>query len=474
MSPEPASEVPQQPKESALGYWFRISGFTKRGLALAVTKKAAANGYPDYRPDGSRVRGWLSGEQPKRPDLLAAVLSERIGRTLSAADLGLAAPEPDDLTHYRGPVETLADLGRASTTGLARQTSAGDSTGDQTPPIAPYASERLLLALDSWAYAQKHVLPGTTSTAGRRLGRTDVIRIADYTRHFRELDNKHGGGATLHPATAQLVWATNLLRHGRYTEPDGRALWRELADLAGCVGWMSHDAAQWPAAIRYLTLAVHAARESGDPNLTAHLLQCLARIWGYLNRPDLAADCIALAIYGTRNTAHPVLRAGLYALAARFDALRNRSTDALRNVHQAQEIFHEEAADELPPYGTYLDWAELSSTLGEVMLFLARAARHAPHAATAVGMLNTAAAQRDAARARSRTFDAVASARALLVVGDYEAACASGHQALSVGTTVDSARIRRRFRDLAREAEGHDSAAVRDLREQLLATGDHH
>ncbi|WP_260868026.1 hypothetical protein [Streptomyces sp. SAJ15] len=73
-------------------------------------------------------------------------------------------------------------------------------------------------------------------------------------------------------------------------------------------------------------MAVHAARESGDRNLTAHLLQCLARIWGYLGRPDLASDCIALALYGTRNDAHPVLRAGLYALGARFAALRGRGT----------------------------------------------------------------------------------------------------------------------------------------------------
>ncbi|MFI1258255.1 hypothetical protein ACH4U6_31350 [Streptomyces netropsis] len=42
-------------------------------------------------------------------------------------------------------------------------------------------------------------------------------------------------------------------------------------------------------AIRHLTLPVHAMRESGDRNLTAHLLQCLARIWGYLGRPDLAS-----------------------------------------------------------------------------------------------------------------------------------------------------------------------------------------
>ncbi|WP_260868025.1 hypothetical protein [Streptomyces sp. SAJ15] len=65
-----------------------------------------------------------------------------------------------------------------------------------------------------------------------------------YTHTFRQLDNRHGGGSTLHSATGQLAWATGLIRDGHYTEATGRLLFRELADLAGCVGWMSHDVAQ--------------------------------------------------------------------------------------------------------------------------------------------------------------------------------------------------------------------------------------
>ncbi|WFB11333.1 hypothetical protein LRS74_33095 [Streptomyces sp. LX-29] len=307
-----------------------------------------------------------------------------------------------------------------------------------------------------------------SESRGSRLGAGDAARIADYTRAFRQLDNRHGGGSTLHSATGQLAWATGLIRDGRYTETTGRLLFRELADLAGCVGWMSHDVAQGPAAIRYLTMAVHAARESGDRNLTSHLLQCLARIWGYLGRPDLASDCIALALYGTRNDAHPVLRAGLYALAARFAALQGEAPEALRSVRHAQEIFHEHAVEDRPEYIAYLDHAELSSTLGEVLLFLSRSSGQPQHATSALDLLSTAAAERDFAR--SSAFDAIAAARALLVVDDLEAACATGLRAIRIGSHVESARVRRRFLDLVREAQPHESKpAVRDLREQLLA-----
>ncbi|MFF1733721.1 transcriptional regulator [Streptomyces sp. NPDC058247] len=476
MPSESESGMRQQPTggESTFSYWFQQSGFTKKGLATAVNEQARITGQPQISTDGSRVRRWLSGEQPRPPvpDLIAAVLSTRCGRHLTAADLGLAQADPDDLTRYRGPAEILADLTHTTAAQLAHHPVEPPALLDPQARIdIPYDPERLLPALDTWAYAPPHVLPGTAADAqGRRLGATDAARIADYTRVFRTLDNQHGGGSTLHSATGQLAWATRIIRDGRYTEAAGRDLFRELADLAGCVGWMSHDTAQWHAAIRHLTLAVHAARESGDRNLTAHLLQCLARIWGYLGRPDIASDCIALALYGTRNSAHPVLRAGLHSLAARFAALQGDSSEALRNVRHAQEIFGEETPDELPPYVAYLDHAELSSTLGEVLLFLARTSGRPHHANAAVELLNTASAERDPARARSRAFDAVAAARALLVVGDIDGACNAGRQAVSVGRAVDSARVHRRFLDLAREAAPHEaSPVVRDLRERLIA-----
>jgi hypothetical protein len=477
----PSRTSPEEPRrvgESALTYWFRISGYSKKGLAAAVTQKAHATGNPHVRPDGSRVRRWLSGEQPRPPvpDLLAAVLSARLGRPLTAADLGLAQADSEDLTRYRGPAELLTDLAQATSASLAQTPHPGQQAAPSTAQAIaeiPYNPERLLPALDTWAYAPPHVLPGTATNApGMRLGATDAARIADYTRVFRTLDNQHGGGSTLHSATGQLAWATRIIRDGRYTETAGRALFRELADLAGCVGWMSHDVAQWTAAIRHLTLAVHAARESGDHNLTAHLLQCLARIWGYLGRPDTAADCIALALYGTRNSAHPVLRAGLHSLAARFAALQGDSSEALRNVTLAQEIFAEQTPNELPAYVAYLDHAELSSTLGEVLLFLARTSGSPQHAGAAVELLNTASQQRDPDRTRSRAFDAIAAARALFVIEDVDAACQAAHRALSIGSAVDSARVRRRFLDLARETTAHEAVpAVRHLREQLFATG---
>ncbi|MGW1071553.1 transcriptional regulator [Streptomyces sp. NPDC002537] len=455
--------------ETALRYWFRLSGISKNALARAVSERAAERGHHQVRPDGSRVRRWIeNGERPRDPvpGLLAEVLSERTGYRLSAADLGLGPSPADENSRYRGPTETLRDIRRTASTTLAQ----GPHTkrDDAAPPEEP---RELLSALESWSWKSPRPLPSVTSHG--RLDTADIERIAAHTAALRQMDNRHGGASMLYMAAAHLATTNSLIKEGTYTETTGRLLFRELGDLCGVVGWAAHDSADYPTAVRYLTMAVQAARESGDRNLTAHLLQCLARVWGYVGHPQLARDCIALSLYGARNTASPVLRAGLHALDARFAALLGIPRDALRSIGLAQEIFTEDETDETPAYVAYLNHAELCSTLGEVLLFLARTSGESAHAAQAVDLLNTAVAQRDAKRARSSAFDAIAAARALLVTGGVDAACEAGRRALAIGTRVDSARVRRRFLDLAREAAAYrDVPGVDDLRERLVDAGD--
>lgn len=471
-TPHSASDVEARLSgETALRYWFRLSGMSKNALARAVTKRAAERGHPQVRPDGSRVRRWVdNGERPRAPvpDLIAEILSECTGYRLSAADLGLSPTSAVDEARYRGPAEILTDIQRASSKTLAHGPHYPDQDdyGDGPQPTEP---QHLLTALESWSWSSPRPLPAAVSDG--RLGYTDAERIAAHTTALRQMDNAHGGASMLHMATAHLAATNTAIKEGTYTEKTGRALFHELGDLAGVVGWAAHDSANYPQAVTYLTLAVHAAREGGDRNLTAHLLQCLARVWGYVGHPQNARDCIALALYGTRNTASPVLRAGLHALDARFAALLCQPRDALRAIHLAQEIFTEDNPNPHPAFVSYLDEAELSSTLGEVLLFLARKTNTAQHAQHAITLLATAAGHRADHRVRSRAFDAIALARAQLFTGQFEAAHATTEQAAGLGAGLDSARVRRRYRDLAREAAAHPAVPHTKQIYELLTTG---
>jgi hypothetical protein len=458
----------QLSRETALRYWVRLSGMSKGGLARAITELAASHGHPQVRPDGSRVRRWIEhGERPRDPvpELIAQILSERTGYRLSPADLGLSSAPVAQGTSYRGPAEVLSDLRRTSGATLAHAPEAdAEHPGYPDTPQEPEPRD-LLAALESWSWRNPRPLPATAPEG--RLGATDAQRIAAHTTALRQMDNAHGGASMLYMAAAHLATTTAAITHGTYTEQAGRTLFRELADLAGVVGWAAHDSARYSQAVTYLTQAVHAARESGDRNLTAHLLQCLARVWGYAGHPQLARDCVALALYGARNTASPVLRAGLHALDARFAALLGQPRDALRSVHLAQEIFTEDTPDPVPAFVSYLDEAELASTLGEVLLFLARKTDTAQHAQSAIVLLTAAADHRPEERVRSRAFDAIALARAQLLTGRIEAAYATTAAALDIGSALDSARVRRRYRDLAREASVHADPVARRIQEML-------
>lgn len=472
LPPQPTSDVEARlSDETALRYWFRLSGLSKTSLARAVTELAATRGHSHVRPDGSRVRRWVDdGERPRDPvpDLIAEILSQHTGYRLSAADLALAADPREEEARYRGPTEILADVQQATGETLSHGPHRHEQAEYDDDPNYP-EPHHLLHALESWSWTAPRPLPAIAADA--RLGHTDAERIAAHTSVLRKMDNTHGGASMLYMATAHLATTNAAIKAGTYTEHTGRTLFRELGDLAGVVGWAAHDSAHYPQAIKYLTLAVHASRESGDRNLTAHLLQCLARVWGYTGHPQLARDCIALALYGARNTASPVLRAGLHALDARFAALLGLPRDAVRAVQLAQEIFTEDSPDPAPAFVAYLDEAELASTLGEVLLFLARKTDTPRHAQDAIGLLTTAAGHRSEHRIRSRAFDAIALARAQLFTSQFEAAHATTQQALTIGTGLNSARVRRRYRDLAREAAAHQDVPHARATHELLISG---
>lgn len=233
-----------RPPATALAYWLTQSHLSKAGLANAVTERARARGHTHINPDDSRVRGWLRGQRPRDPvpALLAEVLSAHCGQPLTPADLGYGRA---DTAAYRGPGDLLTDLKQVT----AAQLAAGPDLPPE-PETAPHRPEAALARLERWAYGQPHPLP---TGQGRRLGTSDAARLERQTDVFREMDNAHGGGASLMAATAHLASVAATVHTGRYTEATGRALYRQVADLAGVVGWMSHDAAQWQASVRYLT-----------------------------------------------------------------------------------------------------------------------------------------------------------------------------------------------------------------------------
>src|SRR6476646_10368133 len=91
MTERPAQRTPNR----QLAALIAEAGFSNAGLARRVDQLGLEHGL-DLRYDKTSVTRWLRGQQPRgtTPALIAEVFTRRLGRRLSAQDLGLDACAP--------------------------------------------------------------------------------------------------------------------------------------------------------------------------------------------------------------------------------------------------------------------------------------------------------------------------------------------------------------------------------------------
>ncbi len=116
---------PQRIPNRQLAALIAEAGFSHAGLARRVDQLGLEHGL-DLRYDKTSVTRWLRGQQPRgtTPALIAEVFTRRLGRRLSAQDLGLDACAPV----YAG-LEFAATPRRPSTSSAA--------CGARTPAATP-------------------------------------------------------------------------------------------------------------------------------------------------------------------------------------------------------------------------------------------------------------------------------------------------------------------------------------------------
>ncbi|MGH3309821.1 MAG: regulator, partial [Streptomyces sp.] len=87
--------APQRTPNRQLSALIAEAGFSNAGLARRVDQLGLEHGL-DLRYDKTSVTRWLRGQQPRgtTPALIAEVFTRRLGRRLSAQDLGLDACAP--------------------------------------------------------------------------------------------------------------------------------------------------------------------------------------------------------------------------------------------------------------------------------------------------------------------------------------------------------------------------------------------
>ncbi|UNO42482.1 regulator [Streptomyces sp. MST-110588] len=492
---------PQRTPNRQLAALIAEAGFSNAGLARRVDQLGLEHGL-DLRYDKTSVTRWLRGQQPRgtTPALIAEVFTRRLGRRLSAQDLGLdaCAPVYAGLEFASTPSEAVdivsglwrkdsgshAELRKIAFTpaglvvpsrdwliGRADERVARTDPAPETPGRVPVQSRV------SVPRQRQQERPERTERADLRRDRTeraqgyrvttgDIKALRSVGELFRALDHAYGGGHARQALVRYLEHEAEPMLRGTYGEAMGRRLFAAAADLTRLAGWTSYDIAAHGLAQRYFVQALRLAQAAGDRAYGSYILVTMSRQAVYLGHGREAVQLARVAQQGVGSGAPPVVQALLHSAEARGHGVLTEvraCTASLARAERALETAR--PGDEVPYWARFFDEAQLADELAHCHRDLQQFRAAAQHAERSLQL-------RGAGFARSRLFCRVVLATARLGLGELEQACALGAEAALQASEMRSARAHEYVREFERRLEPYrDAAPVRGYRDRVAAMG---
>ncbi|MEU0970311.1 regulator [Streptomyces sp. NPDC005917] len=486
MTDRPAQRTPNR----QLAALIAEAGFSNAGLARRVDQLGLEHGL-DLRYDKTSVTRWLRGQQPRgtTPALIAEVFTRRLGRRLTAQDLGLdaCAPVYAGLEFAATPEEAVdivsglwrkdsgshAELRKIAFTpaglvvpsrdwliGRADDRVARGETAPQaarvpaqTRPAAPK-----LPAPPGRSRGQAERGPGQRITGG------DVAALRSVGELFRTLDDTYGGGHARQALVRYLEHECEPMLRGTYGEQTGRELFGAAADLTRLAGWTSYDIAAHGLAQRYFVQSLRLAQAAGDRSYGSYVLVTMSRQAVYLGHGREAVQLARVAQQGVGTSAPPVVQALLHAAEARAHGVLGEvraCTGALVRAERALEAAR--PGDDVPHWARLFDEAQLADELGHCHRDLQQFRASAQHAERSLQL-------RAPSYARSRLFCRVVLATARLGLGELDQACTLGAEAAGAAAEMRSVRAIEYVKDFERRLEPYkDAAPVKGYRDKVAA-----
>ncbi|MGW4206109.1 regulator [Streptomyces sp. NPDC004726] len=514
-------QPPQRTPNRQLAALIAEAGFSNAGLARRVDQLGLEHGL-DLRYDKTSVTRWLRGQQPRgtTPALIAEVFTRRLGRRLSAQDLGLDACAPvyaglefastpeeavdivgglwrkDSGSHAElrkiaftpaGLVVPSRDwlIGRADERvgrgdavlgvgvgagGAAAGVGAGPGAGVSAGGPGGGGVRRdggavRIPVLGSGGVPRQRTNDRTADRSpGQRVSSGDIAALRSVGELFRTLDSAYGGGHARQALVRYLEHEAEPMLRGTYGEVTGRRLFAAVADLTRLAGWTSYDIAAHGLAQRYFVQALRLAQAAGDRAYGSFVLVTMSRQAVYLGHGREAVQLTRVAQQGLGPAAPPVVQALLHAVEARGHGVLGEARACTASLIRAERAL--EAArpgDEVPYWARFFDEAQMADEFGHCHRDLQQYRPAVQHAERSLSL-------RAHGLARSRLFCRVVLASARLGLGELERACVLGAEAALQASEMRSARALEYVRDFERRLEPYrDAAAVRNYRERVAA-----
>jgi tetratricopeptide (TPR) repeat protein len=424
--------MPMERRNDRLERLITDSGMSRKSFARAVLDESALAGGPFTRCDHTDVGRWISGMIPRgrKPAVIAAALSRKLGRRVTLADIGMAAAavclSPELGLNY--PAVLVSDGGDLTSLWRADLDQATSVTRSQVDPGAwTGASFHWLVASD--------VERDEASSSGGRVGTIDVERFRETVGLFVQLDNRYGGGHARRALIQYLATDGERLLRGRYVETVGSALFPALGEATLLAAWMAYDSA--PAsglAQRYFIQALALAQAGNDRLLGASILDAMSHQATFVGRFREAADLARAARSGTRGLATPTLTAHFYAMEARALARLGDERACDLALSRAASAYEQRNSENDPEWIKYFDEAELAAEFGHCLRDLGRHTDASRYAEQCVQVID------HRVFTRSDFFATMVLADAHLKAGEIEQACTVALNALTLGEQLRSAR----------------------------------
>ncbi len=397
---------------------------------------------------------WIKlGQQPRRPGvptLIAQALSERLGRPLTAPDIGMVDSATDaglGLVYDDDLGATVNTLGRPWKADL-----------DEVPELAGAVvnGTAWIDATLSWLVQSEpgelptHLDPG-------KVGAVDVAAVRATVDAFAQLDNRFGGGHARRALIPYLRSDLARLLRGQYTEQTGRDLFSVAAEATLLAAWTSYDAGRHAVAQRYFVQALRLAQAADNVLLAGSIMDAMSHQATFLGRHREAVNLARAARTGTKTRTTATLTAHFHAMEARALAAGRDSAGAQKALGEAVRVFEQRRPSEDPEWIGYFDDAELNAEFSHCYGDLGQPADAIRYAEQSLAFAGTSP--------RSDFFVTMVLASGHLA-RDVDKACGAARQALDLGIQLKSARCvgyLRRFRETL--APYADTEAVRELDE---------
>jgi hypothetical protein len=438
--------VSRQPNQR-LEALIQEAGISNAGLARRVNMRGGKLGL-DLRHDKTSVSRWVRGQRPRGRTavIIAEVLSERLDRTVSLDEIGLAYGKnlasgvglkfAPDLT---GAIEMTCELWScdADPRGLAFGSAVAVST-----LIGP-SRDWLITSCDT----------EVSRRGGSRVRDADVEAVRETTRALADLDHRFGSGHVRSVAVHYLNTFVSGLLTGTYSEPVGRRLFAAVARLTKLAGYMAVDTDRSNLAQRYYIQALRLAQAAGDRAFGGFVLaDGMSHLAPRLGHPREVVQLALAARGGTRGQATAAAEAMFHAAEARGHALMGDAHACRQSAERAVGTLERVRLDDEPEWVAYFDRSHLADELAHCYRDLDRPSESARWAETALDGLPEH-------RVRRRAIDLLLLATARVRVREVEEACHHASRAV----------------ELLGGLRSHLGVAyLQDFRERLQACGNSH